>query len=309
MQKTVLVLGSTGRFGRHAAEAFWNAGWTVRLFDRARDDLMEMAQGADIIVAASNPPYYLWKTHLLCMHAEIQTVARATGAAVLLPGNVYVFGPHAPTPWSEDTPRTAQNPLGKIRVGLEQSYRDSGVQTILLRAGDFIDTEASGGWFDKVLMSQVRRGQLLYPGDTDALHSWAFLPDLARAAEQIARRKQSLAQFEEVVFPGYTATATQIANQLSQVLGKCLTARRMSWMPLRLAAPFWRLSQGLIEMRYLWDLPHSLHSDRLAKLCPDYRDTPMEEALTRIAAPLLTQALSQRCGPCYFTRRSTQTSL
>ena len=29
MSKNVLMLGASGRFGRHAAEAFWNAGWQV----------------------------------------------------------------------------------------------------------------------------------------------------------------------------------------------------------------------------------------------------------------------------------------
>jgi NAD(P)-dependent dehydrogenase (short-subunit alcohol dehydrogenase family) len=71
MQKTVLVLGATGRFGRHAAEAFWNAGWTVRLFDRASDDLMEQAQGTDVIVAAWSPPYHFWKQQLPMLHAEM----------------------------------------------------------------------------------------------------------------------------------------------------------------------------------------------------------------------------------------------
>ena len=45
MQQTVLILGGTGRFGRAAAEAFWNAGWRVRVFDRKTDRLPEAADG------------------------------------------------------------------------------------------------------------------------------------------------------------------------------------------------------------------------------------------------------------------------
>jgi len=307
MQKKVLVLGANGKFGRHASEAFWNAGWTVRLFDRSCDSLMAMADGADIIVAAWNPPYHLWKTELPRLHAEIQAAARVTGAAVLLPANVYVFGPGAPKPWTEFTEHTAQNPLGRVRADLEQSYRDSGVQTIVLRAGDFIDTEASGGWFDKILMSRVGRGKLLYPGDVTAPHAWAFLPDLARAAELLARRKPTLAQFEEVIFPGYALTGRKIAMYLSGIVNRHIEAQTMAWFPLRLAAPFWPMARGLIEMRYLWDLPHSLQSDRLETLCPDYRDTPVEEALAQAAAPWFSSR-KRRCSSCHFTIRSTQTS-
>ncbi|SNT34623.1 hypothetical protein [Antarctobacter heliothermus] len=57
MVGTVLILGGNGRFGRNAAEAFWNAGWRIRLFDRAEDDLAQAAQGADVIVNGWNPAY------------------------------------------------------------------------------------------------------------------------------------------------------------------------------------------------------------------------------------------------------------
>lgn len=308
MQKTVLVLGVTGRFGRHAAEAFWNAGWTVRLFDRVHDDLMTRAQGADIIVAAWNPPYHLWEQELPGLHARIQAAARSSGAAVFLPGNVYVYGPDTAKPWSETTRQAPPTALGRIRQQVEQSYRDSGLQTILLRSGDFLDIERDGGWLDKVLMSRTSRGQLVYPGDADALHAWAFLPDLARAAEHLARRKSSLSQFEEVVFPGYAITGHQFAQHISQALHHDIKVHRMSWLPLRLAAPFWPLARGLLEMRYLWDLPHSLQSERLAELCPDYRDTPMDEALTQVVAPWRGTARPTRCRSCHFSKRSTQTS-
>ncbi len=308
MQKTVLVLGATGRFGRHAAEAFWNAGWTVRLFDRAHDDLMTQAQGADIIVAAWNPPYHLWEQELPGLHTRIQAAARSSGAAVLLPGNVYVYGPDTAKPWSETTRQAPPTALGRIRKQVEQSYRDSGVQTILLRSGDFLDTERDGGWLDKVLMSRVSRGQLLYPGDADTLHAWAFLPDLARAAEHLARRKINLGQFEEIIFPGCAITGHQFAQHISQALHHDIKVHRMNWLPLRLAAPFWPLVRGLLEMRYLWDLPHSLQSERLAELCPDYRETPLDEALTQVVAPWRSTARPTRCRSCHFSKRSTQTS-
>ncbi|MFN3209502.1 MAG: epimerase [Roseovarius sp.] len=308
MQKTVLVLGATGRFGRHAADAFWNAGWTVRLFDRTQDDLVTQAMGADVIVAAWNPPFHQWTAQLPRLHARVREAARASGAAVLLPGNIHVYDPDTPAPWSEGTPHSPRTSLGRLRARIEQEYRDSDVQTILLRAGDFMDTEASDGWFDRVLMSRLRHGRLVYPGDTATVHSWAYLPDLARAAEQLARRKPELDRFEEVVFPGYAMTAQQIADLLSRISGRTVTARRMAWLPLYLSAPVWPLARGLIALRGQWDVTCDLQSDRLAELCPEYRDTPVEEAVSRIARPWLATS-RVRCRPCYFTTRSTQTNL
>ena len=57
MVGTALVLGGSGSFGRHAAEMFAEAGWTVRLFDRSCGDLNASAAGADVVVAAWNLPF------------------------------------------------------------------------------------------------------------------------------------------------------------------------------------------------------------------------------------------------------------
>lgn len=308
MQKTVLILGASGRFGRNAAEAFWNAGWSIRSFDRRHDDLNEAAQGADVIVAAWNPAYSDWAAQLPSLHARIQEAARRAGAMVLIPGNVYVYGQDTPAPWREDSPHNARNPLGRLRVEMEKSYRDSGVQTVILRAGDFIDTEASGNWLDRMMLPSLPRGALTYPGRPDIAHAWAWLPDLTRAAAEIAEQKESLPRFTDVSFPGHTMTGAQMADMLSDIAGRRITLRRMSWLPLRLAAPVWPMGRCLLEMRYLWDTPHWLESERFDTLCPRFVPTTPEEALARAAAPWLKPA--KRCTVFRQSMtRSTQTSL
>ena len=39
------------------------------------------------------------------------------------------------------------------------------------------------------------------------------------------------------------------------------------------------MARHLAEMRYLWDTPHALDGTAFARLCPDFRLTPAEEAL------------------------------
>ena len=308
MQKSVLILGASGRFGRNAAEAFWNAGWSIRSFDRRHDDLNEAAQGADVIVAAWNPAYPDWAAQLPQLHARIQEAARRSGAMVVIPGNVYVYGEQTPAPWREGSAHAAANPLGRLRVGMEQSYRDSGVQTVILRAGDFIDTEASGNWLDRMMLPSLPRGTLTYPGQPDIPHAWAYLPDLTRAAAEIAEQKESLPAFTDVNFPGYTMTGADMADMLSSLAGRRVALRRMSWLPLRLAAPVWPMGRSLLEMRYLWDTPHWLESEAFDRLCPRFTATAPEDALARAAAPWLKPA--KRCTVIRQSMtRSTQTSL
>ncbi len=99
MTKTVLILGATGRFGRHSATAFEAAGWTVHRFDRAKDDLHRAMQGADVTVNAMHPGgYHLWQAEMLPLHARVIAAAKDAGTTLILPGNVYVFGPQTGFP-------------------------------------------------------------------------------------------------------------------------------------------------------------------------------------------------------------------
>ena len=281
MAQTVLVLGRSGRFGKHAAEVFADAGWDVRGFDRDRDDLMVSAQGADVIVNAWNPPYPQWAAHVPGLHAQVRAAAKAADATVIIPGNVYVFGPDTPHPWSETSAHAAQNPLGQIRCRMEAAYAEEGTKTIVLRAGDFLDTTASGNWFDKIMATSLPKGTLTYPGNPEIPHAWAYLPDLARAAVALAEMRDTLPRFLDIPFPGFTWTGVQMAGHLSAVFGRDIAIKRMNWLPLQLARPFWPMGRCLLEMRYLWNTPHSLDGRLFGDLLPEFQ---MTNEITALAA-------------------------
>jgi len=42
------------------------------------------------------------------------------------------------------------------------------------------------------------------------------------------------------------------------------------------------MARGLIEMRYLWSLPHSLDGTDLRQRLPDFKPTPLMDALPNI---------------------------
>jgi nucleoside-diphosphate-sugar epimerase len=279
MTGNALILGANGRFGRHAAEAFWNRGWRVTLFDRDTDTLEESARGMDVIVNGWNPLYPDWADDLPRLTTQVIAAARSSGATVILPGNVYVYGAGSDPHLSPETPHAAQNPLGRIRIEMEEAYRASGVPTILLRAGDFLDTEVSGNWFDKVIVAGADRGRISYPGDPDAPHAWAYLPDLAKTAVLLAERRNELETFADIAFPGYTLTGHQLSDLVAEALDRPQALRRMNWLPVQLARPFWPMARHLLEMRYLWSMPHRLDGARLEALVPEYPETPAIEAI------------------------------
>ncbi|GAA6197574.1 NAD(P)H-binding protein [Pseudophaeobacter arcticus] len=279
MTQTALILGASGRFGRAAAAAFERAGWQVKRFQRGAETLSQVAVGVDVIVNSWNPAYPDWAKQVPSLHRQVIRAAEMSGATVILPGNVYVFGPQTPFPWSEQSPHAAQNPLGRIRVEMEAAYRASKARVIVLRSGDYLDTAASGNWFDAMITAKLGKGKFIYPGRADIPHAWGYLPDKARAAVGLAEKRADLPRFVDVPFAGYTLTGHELLAAINAHLHQPAKLSQMSWLPLQLARPFWPLGRCLLEMRYLWDTPHSLSGDLLQQLLPDFQVTPVAEAL------------------------------
>jgi nucleoside-diphosphate-sugar epimerase len=278
MTQTVLVLGATGRFGRNMANAFEAAGWAVRRFDRKTDNLDTAALGADVIVQGWHPSYEKWAKEVPGLTRRVIAAARASGVTVLIPGNMYVYGAESPAVITEDTPHNARNLLGKIRVDMEAAFASSGVKTIVLRGGDFLDTKPSGNWFDKIIVKNLHKGVFTYPGECNIPHTWAYLPDMCRAFVMLAEKRATLPVFTTLNYEGYTLSGAQMAK----ILG--VTAKRMNWLPIYLVAPFWKVGRHIIEMRYLWDMPHQVDGAALRALLPEFRETPVNEALHRAAS-------------------------
>jgi len=274
MQGNVLILGAGGKAGHHAARVFGAAGWQVGRYARGTD-MTAAAQGCDVIVNGLNPPdYHAWDRLIPEITASVIAAARASGATVIIPGNVYNFGEKGGV-WSECTPHRPNSRKGRIRVEMEAAYRDAGIRTIILRAGNMIDPEVPGCVMRRVILKDIAKGRIVAPGRTDVVQPWAYVPDWARAAEGLAQIRERLKPFEDVPFPGHDFSLEDLRAGLAAQLGRPLRFAPFPWWALRAAAPFWELARELLEMRYLWDLPHSLDGRRLAQLLPGFRPSPL----------------------------------
>lgn len=280
MNKTVLVLGASGNFGRRAAEAFTAAGWTVRTYKRG-SDMTTAAKGAGLIVNGMNPPnYHHWDRLIPAITAQVITAAQSSGATVLLPGNVYVYGSQ-PGPWGPATPQHPCSRKGAIRAAMEAEYRAAsrkGLRVIILRGGDFVDPVSAGTIWRMVMLKGIDRGRLTAMGDPSVRRAYAWLPDMARAAVELAGRSD-LPAFADVPFAGVSVSMDEIAARLAVLTGHPMKIGRFPWWALRLAAPFWELGRELGEMRYLYDLDHALDPGPMRALLPGFKATGLDAML------------------------------
>ena len=279
MEKTVLILGASGKIGRHSSAAFTAAGWTVRHYDRASGDMTGAAMGCDVIVNGLNPPNYKnWAVTIPAITREVLAAAKASGATVILPGNVYHFGDQGGV-WSEKTPPRPVSRKGKIRLDMEEAYRKSGVQTIVLRAGNFIDPQKEDDVMSLVYLRNISKGRVILPGPAETQQAMCYLPDWARAAVALAEMRGALAPFEDVPFPGHTMSGADIRAHAEAILGRKVTFEGFPWWIMRLSAPFWELARELLEMRYLWATDHRLSEVRFNDLLPDFKATALEDVM------------------------------
>ena len=300
MTQTALVLGSSGGFGGQVALALQTAGWTVRRYRRGTD-MAAAATGAELIVNGLNPPaYHNWRKLIPEITTSVLAAGKASGATLLVPGNVYPYGIE-PGPWGPDTPHRPVSRKGRIRADMEARYRDAaatGQRTILLRGGDFLLPEAPQMVMNRLILGQVGKGRITALGDPDALHAYAYLPDIARAAVALAALGEALPAYADIPFAGHAFTITDLAARVSRLSGKPMTVRRFPLWIFTLASPVWELARELREMLYLNSFPHSLDPAPLRRWLPDWQDTPLDEVILRHLSALGLQgrAMSTQTG-------------
>lgn len=281
MTNNCLILGPSGRFGRHTMTEFISRGWVVTPFRRNVDDLETLAANADVIVFGWHLKYSDWEAQYDALVDTVIAAAQINNATILFPGNVYIYGKNPDPVWGRNTAHHAANTLCKVRSRIEARLESSGVQTIIVRSGDFVDTEQSGTWFDMVVSKKLGRGILTYPGDPTARHAWGFLPDIARAAVDLAEMRSDLGHFVDVAVPGYAISAQEMADTFAQILNRDVVVRPMSWTFFRVLSPVWPVARHIIAMRYLWSHPHELDGRALSHHLPSFRQTPLRDALSQ----------------------------
>jgi nucleoside-diphosphate-sugar epimerase len=326
-QRTAFIIGVTGSFGGHAAVALIKHGWRIRALARdpvaaaaktgprmpiewvAGDamnpaDVLAGARGASLIVHAANPPGYRnWRGLAVPMLDNTIAAGVATGARIVLPGNVYNFAPDAGSAIAEDAPQAPATRKGRIRVEMEESLRAAsrrGAKALVLRAGDYFGPAAPNSSFGWLTVRSGGRLKAVYSGGPGEVgRDYAYLPDLAETLARLVEREAELADFEVFHFRGHWLEHNaELAAGIRRAMRQpTLPIRAFPWAMVIALSPFNETFRELLEMRYLWRRPIGLANAKLVAFLGEEPHTPLDAALRATLADMGFLREADYAGP------------
>ncbi|MFF5213152.1 NAD-dependent epimerase/dehydratase family protein [Streptosporangium sp. NPDC000396] len=245
--------------------------------------LTREARGADAIYNCVNPRYHEWARDWPPISASLLTSAEATGAVLVMLGNLYGYGP-IDGPITEDAPLAATGTKGRVRAKMWTdalaAHQSGRIRVTELRGSDYygpgaLDQSYLGDRFvPKLLAGKAAQ----FPGDPDMPHSWTYLTDAARALVTAATDERAWGRAWHIpTAPAVSARA--VAARIAELAGTA--APRITRVPdwvmkiMGLAVP---LMRELGETRYQFNLPFVLDSSAFETtfgLAP----TPLDEGL------------------------------
>ncbi len=288
-----LVLGATGGIGGETAAALLRHGWElVALARNVRgevlgadplaaatwikgdamnaQDVRRAAEGVSVIVHAVNPPRFRdWGKLVLPMLDNTLAAAQDVGARIVLPGNIFNYGPDAFPVLREDSPQHPRTAKGRIRAEMERRIEEAArgrATALIVRFGDFFGSLPGNNWFSQSMVTPgTRLRSITYPGEARVGHSWAYLPDAGETFARLLDRAGELPPFARFHFAGHwDPNGLWMVRAIAEMLGRPeMKVNALPWRRIGVAGLFQQTPREIFKLRYLWRTPVRLDNSTL----------------------------------------------
>ena len=305
MKSEILILGSTGSIGYAFADNLIskNIAITVLVRDIKKannlfklNPLVEIVEGdvqnlellnkiskdKNFIFHGINYPYNKWFGNMDTATVKVIEAASLNKATIIFPGNVYNHG-NLPV-IKEESPQNPCTRKGTLRVKLEKMLYEASYagkcNVLNVRLPDFWGPNVLNEGIKPVFMNALNGKALPYMIRTDIPHQMVFTKD---AAEIIVRLMQRGLEkpYENYNYGGYIhPTVKGFLNQISRVANapeKITVYPKWLFSVLGIFNP---VMKEVKEMLYLFEGTVILDDSKVRKLFPDFRETPMDDAIT-----------------------------
>lgn len=268
----VVVLGASGGSGQAIVTELAGRGHAVTAVNRRGDarvsagvrtaaaDLYDPATteqvcaGAEVVVLAAMPAYHAWAGNFDRMAATVTDAVAAAGARLVFVDNLYMYGP-AEGPISERSPEHADG-KGALRRELAQRIlQDDRFSSVVGRFSDYYGPGGTNSFLHSMLFEPALSGKpmrTMLAGDL--LHTWHFLPDVARSFATLIERPD--ADGRPWILPaGEPLTQDQVAGIVNDLLETPVEVGRVTPPLLALGSIFSRQAREGRKVAHQFDRP------------------------------------------------------
>ncbi|MGW0806703.1 NAD-dependent epimerase/dehydratase family protein [Nonomuraea sp. NPDC002799] len=249
--------------------------------DKAR--LIEISKGADVLYNCVNPQYDRWLTDWPPMAESFLAAAESSGAAYVMLGNLYPYGP-VTGPMTEGLPLSSASPKAQVRARMWAdalaAHEAGRIRATEVRGSDYFGPGASDqSHLGDRFIVPLRAGktiQLVFP--LDMPHSWTYLPDVADALIVAGQDARAWGRPWHVP-TGDPLSFRRMGERMATHLG-LPTPRmaRLPWPVVRAAGLFVPMLGELRHVRYQFTAPYVLDSSDFQRTF-GVAPTPLAEAL------------------------------
>jgi nucleoside-diphosphate-sugar epimerase len=236
-----------------------------------------------------NPSAYTseaWATEFPKFGEAVIRAALANGARLVVLDNLYSYGV-TDGPRTEETPRGATGPKGRVRIAWEERLRaaaaNEGLRFVVGRGGDFFGPGTSEqSLFSPAMVDGLKRGKSAWlVGASDELHAFSFVPDVVEALVAFGAAESDV-EGQIFHFPMITVAPAELVERLAKAVGSSARSHTLPAWALNALAPIVPLFRNLQETLYQWDRPFLASDAKFRARFPELGST-LEEAVGEMA--------------------------
>ncbi len=220
------------------------------------DALTQATEGASIVVHAAGVPYQRWLSDFPAMQTAVLAAAQRHGAVAVFVENLYSYSADD-MPLTEASPEEPKTKKGALRLSLSKQWMEAHaaglVRAVSVRAGDYLgpgSTRSQNSPFGARFFPSLEAGKsVAFLGNPDALHSFTYLPDFARALVDVSL--DSGAWGRAWIAPSLgPVSARRVAELFAAEAGRTVTVGAVPTFLLRLLGLFNPMLKEVPEMLY-----------------------------------------------------------
>ena len=222
---------------------------------------------ADIVYSCVGLSYQGWPEQWPPMMAGMLDGAAEAGARFVFMDNCYMYGPVS-VPMTEDLPLTnyGNKPAtrSKITRMWQEAHEAGRVEAASVRASDFYGPGVTQAALGDPSLGRLARGKSAQVfGDPDLPHSFAYVPDIARALISVGHADDAMGQAWNVP-NAPDMTVRQVLQMFADVFGQPLKIQTLPKPLMSVLGLFNADIKELKEMLYQWERPFHVDGSKFA---------------------------------------------